>query len=194
AESPDAARDAAELIALELVPRDAVTDVATTAEAPPAVAGLACNTLFTQRWTSGDFDASSAAAAATVHVRHAQPRLAAVSLEPRANLADGSGGVLAVQLSTQTPHRARSELARILGLDEAAVRVVARDVGGAFGAKASLYPEDVFVAWAALRLGRPVKWIATRSEDMLAATHGRGAALEGTLALDRDGRILALRA
>lgn len=194
ADSPEAARDAAELIALELQPCDAVTEAAAAMQAPPVVAGLAHNTLFTQRWIAGDVDAGFAAAAARVHVAHAQPRLAAVSLEPRAILADGSGGTLQVLLSTQTPHRARAELARILEIDEEAVRVVARDVGGAFGAKASLYPEDVFVAWAAWRLGRPVKWIATRGEDMLAATHGRGAALEGTLALGPDGRILALRA
>src|SRR5262249_60022914 len=132
------------------------------------------NTVFTQRWNAGDVDAAFATAAATVQVQLAQTLLAAVSLEPRAILADGRDGMLDVRLSTQTPHRARAELARILGLDETAVRVVARDVGGAFGAKASLYPEDVLVALAALHLGRPVKWIASRSEDMLAASYGRG--------------------
>jgi carbon-monoxide dehydrogenase large subunit len=194
ADSLEAARDAAELIALELAPRDALTEVTAAAHAPPAVPGQAQNTVFTQRWATGETGAAFATAATTVSVRLAQPLLAAVSLEPRAILADGSGGVLSVQLSTQTPHRARAELARILEIDEATVRVVARDVGGAFGAKASLYPEDILVAWAALRLARPVKWISTRAEDMLAATHGRGAALDGTLAVDADGRILALRA
>ena len=83
--------------------------------------------------------------------------------------------MLNVWLSTQTPHRARQDLAIILGISEKKIRVVAPDVGGAFGGKASLYPEDALVALAALRLKRPVKWRGSRSEDFLAATQGRGA-------------------
>lgn len=194
AATPDQARDAAELIAATFEPREAVVDRAATAAA--ALPDLAGNTAFAQGWRDGDADAAFARAAAIASATLAQPRVAAMSLEPRAILAsfDAARGALDVRLSTQTPHRAQAELARLIGLDRAKVRVRARDVGGAFGAKASLYPEDIAVAWLAMTLRRPVKWIASRNEDMLSASHGRGGLLEGELALAADGTMLGLRA
>ena len=196
AELLDAARDAVELIDVEYEPIDAVTDPDAAATAEPALAGLAANAVLARSWRHGDVGAAFASAAATIELRVAQPRVAAVALEPRAALAtsDAGAGELTAWLSTQTPHRARSDLARLLNLDEGRVRVLARDVGGAFGAKASLYPEDVVVAWAAMRLRRPVKWTASRGEDLLATAHGRGAAMDGELAVADDGRVLGLRA
>ncbi|MBL8837078.1 MAG: xanthine dehydrogenase family protein [Alphaproteobacteria bacterium] len=196
AATPDQARDAAELIAATFAPRDAVADPATAAGAPAALPDLDANTAFAQEWRAGDVDGAFARAAAVATVTLAQPRVAALSLEPRAILAswDDVQGTLTVQLSTQTPHRARAEFARLLGLDRARVRVRARDVGGAFGAKASVYPEEIAVAWLAKTLRRAIKWIATRGEDMLAASHGRGGILEGELALAADGTMLGLRA
>jgi len=119
-----------------------------------------------------------------------------MALEPRAALAayDIGSDLLTVWLSTQTPHRARADLAAILGRSEASIRVVAPDVGGAFGGKASLYPEEAAVALAALRLQMPVKWTATRSDEFLSATQGRGSTLHGELALSASGRMLGLRA
>ncbi len=96
--------------------------------------------------------------------------------------------------STQTPHRSQSGLAGILGISKDRIRVIAPNVGGAFGMKASLYPEEVFSVWAAFRHRRNVKWIASRSEDFLAATHGRGLHSKGRLGLSRSGDILALEA
>jgi carbon-monoxide dehydrogenase large subunit len=195
-ESLDAARDAAELIEVEYEPVDAVTDAAAAAATGPALAGLAANTVLAQSWRHGDVEAAFASAAATVELQVTQSRVSAVALEPRAALAmwDADAGALTAWLSTQTPHRARGDLARLLRLDERCVRVLARDVGGAFGAKASLYPEDVVVAWAAMRLCRPVKWTASRGEDLLATAQGRGSVMEGELAVAGDGRILGLRA
>lgn len=195
-ESADAARDAVELIEIEYEPLPSVTEAEAAASSGAALPAIAGNEALAQHWCLGDVDAAFAAAAATVSVRIAQPRVSAVALEPRAALAawDPDRKELTAWLSTQTPHRARRDLAGRLDLDEAQVRVMARDVGGAFGAKASIYPEDVFVAWASLRLGRPVKWVATRGEDLLATAHGRGAALEGELAVARDGKVLGLRA
>ena len=148
------------------------------------------------QWTQGDVEAAfkNAAVIADVTVRHA--RVAPFALEPRAALAnwDHRTRTLTVWLSTQTPHRARQDLARILDLTEEHIRVIAPDVGGAFGGKASIYPEEAMVAYAAYRLQRPVKWCAARSEDMLAASHGRGATSTGQLAFDASGRALALRA
>jgi carbon-monoxide dehydrogenase large subunit len=147
-------------------------------------------------WRSGDVDAAFAAAAHIVRVRVEHSRVAAMPLEPRSTLAawDAASCQLTVWLQTQSPHRARDDLARILGLAPACVRVVAPDVGGAFGSRASIYPEDVCVAWAARHFATAVRWTGSRQEEMLSGTHGRGAALAGELALDANGSMLALRA
>jgi carbon-monoxide dehydrogenase large subunit len=131
-----------------------------------------------------------------VSVTVSHERVAPVALEPRAAMAfwDEGAQMLNVWLSTQTPHRARSDLAAILNLSEKKIRVIAPDVGGAFGGKASIYPEDALVALASLQLKRPVKWRGSRTEDFLAATQGRGATIAGELAIDREGKFLGLRA
>ena len=127
------------------------------------------------------------------------PRVAASPLEPRAALmqwhADEQG--LRAWLSTQTPSRAREDLAAALGLAQEQVRVVATDVGGAFGGKASVFAEDLMLALAACRpelQGRPLRWLASRGEDLLAGTHGRASKLRGQLWVDATGRIEALDA
>ena len=152
--------------------------------------------VFRWRWVNGDAAAAFAQARHIVKVQFDHARVAPAAVEPRATLAnyDRQSGELTAWLSTQTPHRSRHDLARILGLSAEKIRVIAPDIGGTFGGKASIYPEDVVVAWAAWRLGRPVKWCATRNEDFLSATHGRGSRSEGEMALSEDGRILALRA
>lgn len=174
------ARDAAEAVLVEL-------DVQEPPVAPSA---------FSQKWRAGDAESAFSRAHCVVDVEVTHARLAPMALEPRAALAiyDKDADLLTVWLSTQTPHRARADLATILGRSESGIRVIAPDVGGAFGGKASLYPEEVAVALAALRLGRPVAWTATRSDEFLAATQGRGATFRGELAVTADGRMLALRA
>jgi aerobic carbon-monoxide dehydrogenase large subunit len=174
------AMDAVEAIELEF-------DEATLPAAPP---------VFHQCWTQGDADAAFTKAAHVVRVAIQHARVAPTALEPRAAVADidAQTSGLTLWLSTQTPHRARTDLAAILGLEAQALRVVAPDVGGAFGGKASIYPEEATVALAALRLQKPVTWTATRSEEFLAAAQGRGSRLEGELALAADGRFLGLRA
>ncbi|MEJ6004006.1 xanthine dehydrogenase family protein molybdopterin-binding subunit [Paucibacter sp. AS339] len=125
------------------------------------------------------------------------PRVAASPLEPRAALLqwDETAQTLSCWLSSQTPSRAREDLAHALGLREEQVRVVATDVGGAFGAKASVFPEDLMLAWAARRLKLPLRWLASRGEDLLSGTHGRGAQLQGQLWLDAaSGKFKALAA
>lgn len=178
ADSPNRAMDAVEAILLDL--DDEPMGQSATAAA--------------QSWTAGDCDARFAEAAHVVTVEVAHARLAPSPMEPRAITVDISEDALTVWLSSQTPHRARSELARILSLPADTLHVMSQDVGGAFGMKASLYPEEVFAVWAAHRLGRSVKWTATRSEEFLSATHGRGLQMKGALALDAKGRFLALRA
>lgn len=140
-----------------------------------------------------------------VRCRLRQPRVAAVALEPRAILvevdapaatpASGSNApALTVWMQSQSPARSRDDIAMALGLQASQVRVIAPDVGGAFGSKASVFPDDLLICAAALVLGAPLKWTATRSEEFLAGVHGRGATLEGTLSVAPDGRLLALDA
>lgn len=120
--------------------------------------------------------------------------VAPFAMEPRATFAMPEAGGLAVWLSTQTPQRGRDDLCAMLGLARDKIRVIAPDVGGAFGGKASLMPEDFLTAFAALTLQRPVKWAATRSDEFLAATQGRGAASHAEMAVDQSGRATGLRA
>jgi carbon-monoxide dehydrogenase large subunit len=176
--------------------RDAADKIALDVKSVPPRKGEAQDHVFSHRWAAGDTQTPFASAAHTVVARVAHCRLAPSALEPRAAAACWSEAddMLTVWLSTQTPHRAREDLGRILHLDLHKIRVIAPDVGGAFGGKASIYPEEAVVAWAALRLKRNVRWCATRSEEFLASTQGRGAHLEGAMALDADGRILGLEA
>ncbi|MGH9102101.1 MAG: xanthine dehydrogenase family protein molybdopterin-binding subunit [Acidimicrobiales bacterium] len=127
--------------------------------------------------------------------RFRNQRLAPVPMEPNGALAvpEPDGG-LTVWVSSQSVHGVRDSIAWALGLAETAVRVVAPAVGGGFGAKGGTYPEQLVVAAAALRLRRPVRWVETRSENLLAMTHGRGQVQDFELGARRDGTIVGLRA
>jgi aerobic carbon-monoxide dehydrogenase large subunit len=144
--------------------------------------------------SGGDVDGAFAAAAHVVRARHAIPRVAAAPMEPRGILAEPDGDRLVAWASAQDVQRARSGLAHALALDPAAIRVILPEVGGAFGSKGTPAPEMAAAAAAALRLGRPVKWAEDRFENFLAAYQGRGMEAEVELALDADGRMLAVRA
>ncbi len=135
-------------------------------------------------------------APATAAVRVDLPRVAASPLEPRAALMawDDAAQTLNARLSTQTPARAQAELAAALKLPLGQVRVIAVDVGGAFGGKASIFPEDIILAFAAKQHKTTVCWQATRGEDLQSATHGRGAQLCAQLWAAPEGKLLALQA
>lgn len=122
------------------------------------------------------------------------PRVAAMPMEPRAAQLAFEHGRLDAWVSTQTPARARLDLARAAGLAPEQVRVRAVDVGGAFGAKASVFPEDLLLAAAVVKLGGALRWQATRMEDLLSGTHGRASRLQGRLFIDEHGAPLALQA
>ena len=155
------------------------------------------NISFTLRM--GNADAVDAAFARAHHVTKLtlyNNRLTAVTMEPRGCLAeyDPGTGRCTLYTSTQNVHGVRHTLAHhILHVPESRIRVVARDVGGGFGMKGNVYPEEAIVAWAARRVGRPVKWIPTRSEALLGDYHGRDQHVAAELALDADGKFLALR-
>jgi len=199
AETTAAARDAADLVDIQYAPEPAVVDLERAAAgAPFAHPTLGTNVAFRTLLERGDVEAAFRDAPVVVTQRMVNQRVAAVPLEPRGTVAmyDGSQGqgMLTVWTSTQEAHSVRDALSELLGIEARRIRVITPDVGGGFGAKLNTYPEDVVVAELARRLGRPVKWIETRSENLLTMTHGRGQVAALEVAADRDGRVRGLRA
>ena len=147
----------------------------------------------------GDVAATDAAFAQAAHVVTldlVNQRCIACPIEPRSTLGtlDAATGRLTLRVSCQTPTGLRDELCdEVLGIPKEQVRVVVGDVGGGFGMKTNLYPEDVVVAFAVRELKRPVKFTAERMEEFLAASHGRDVISTASLALDAQGKVLALR-
>jgi carbon-monoxide dehydrogenase large subunit len=195
AESAALAHDAAALVRAEwtALPGAAEADAALAPGAPPIV-GRDDNRCFGYAVRTGDAERAFAAAHRTVAVEVRQVRLAGAPLEPRGVAARWADDTLTIWSSTQVPHRIRDEAARLLGLAATRVRVIAPDVGGGFGVKGGPYREEILIPWLARRLARPVKWVATRVEDLVTTQHGRGAVSRGELAVAADGTMLAVRA
>lgn len=144
----------------------------------------------------GDADATEAAFASAAHVVRLDlrsDRVVGNPMEPKAALANWRDGKLDLWTSTQGMVALRDSMAGLTGLSPDLIRVRAQDVGGGFGIRGPAYPEHAALALAARQTGRPVKWIASRSETFLSDYHGRGLRMTGALALDADGRFLALR-
>jgi carbon-monoxide dehydrogenase large subunit len=192
------ARDAAEAVYVEYEELPHVVNVEqATAAGAPALCDEAPDNI-TAEMHHGDPAKSAAGFAQAAHVVQldiTNQRLVALSIEPRSVLAwIAEDGRLTLRMSTQMPSGVRDSLCNdILGIPRDKVRVTVGDVGGGFGMKTGIYPEDAAVAWCAWTLKRPVKWIADRSEDFLSSTHGRDVRVRAELALAADGRILALR-
>src|SRR5438874_1499244 len=197
AESEYEARDAAEQVIAELDPLPGAGDVITaTADGAPLVhADMDDNLARTNTTTYGDINTAFGASSVTAGIRLKTSRVAGAAMEPRAVTAtpDPQSGGLKVWTSTQNVFGVREAITGALGLDEDKVRVVAEDVGGGFGAKGSAFPEEVLVGLAAWKLKRPVKWVATRSEDGATTAQGHGSVIELDIAANRDGKILGLR-
>jgi carbon-monoxide dehydrogenase large subunit len=197
ATSAAAAQDAADEVVVEWEPLPAVVDPEQAREpgAPLLFDDAPGNVERVWRHTAGDVEAAFAGAHRVVRQRMVSQRLAGMPMEGRAALAapdPGTGGVT-LWTSTQTPHTVRSDLATILRLPENGVRVIAPEVGGGFGVKIGIYPEDVLLSALALRYNLPVCWTETRSEHMLATTHGRGQVADVEAAVREDGTVTALR-
>ena len=193
------ARDAAELVSVdyEILPAVVRAEDAVRASAPLVHDGAANNISFTMRMGNAEAaDAAFARAHHTTRISLRNNRLTAVTMEPRGCIGDYDPGTRRWTLysSTQNVHGVRQILAhQILHVPESRIRVVARDVGGGFGMKGNVYPEEAIVLWAAQLIGRPVKWIPTRSEALLADYEARDQQVTAELALDADGKFLALR-
>ena len=198
AQTREQARDAVEAIMVDFEELPSVTDVnkAVAAGAPLLLPAVGDNISAEMR--HGDEKAADKAFAGAAHVARidiVNQRLAASPIEPRTILAtfDDAGGRLTVRLSRQMPTGIRDTLAAVLALGTDRIRVLVGDVGGGFGMKTGLYPEDAVVAFAARALKRPIKWAADRSEELLSSAHGRDVHSQAEMALDANGRILALR-
>jgi carbon-monoxide dehydrogenase large subunit len=196
AETRDQAEDAAELVTLDLEALPAIVD--------PEAALLPDSTIVHERFHTnligefsvgrGDAAAAMARAPNRLKRRFYHHRYAAVPMETRGVVAEGDRRTDSVTIwsSTQVVHWVRREAAALLGLPEARVRCIAPDVGGGFGGKGHVYPEDLLIPFLARRLGRPVRWIEGRGEHLMSATHSRDQLHDLEVGFDGDGRILAL--
>ncbi|HEY9066110.1 MAG TPA: xanthine dehydrogenase family protein molybdopterin-binding subunit [Burkholderiaceae bacterium] len=194
-----AARDAAEAVFVEYDELPAVTDVvqASRPGAPVLCPDAPDNIAAEMR--HGDIKATAAAFERAAHVISldlVNQRVAPSPMEPRGLVAmfDAASGRLTVRISSQMPTGVRTSLCEAIpGLTNENVRVVVGDVGGGFGMKTGINPEDIVVAYAARELRVPVRWQADRSDEFLSAIHGRDAVSRAEMALDANGRVLALR-
>ena len=192
------AKDAAELIEVDYSPLPAVMDMAAAVKGSTALHEAAPNNLCYD-WDLGDkaqVDAAFAKAAHVTKLELANNRLAPNAIEPRAAIGDfnSATGEHTLYTTSQNPHVIRLLMgAFVLGVPEHKIRVVAPDVGGGFGSKIYHYAEEAFVTWAAAQLGRPVRWTADRSEAFISDAQGRDHKTVAELALDKDGKFLALR-
>lgn len=199
AESASQASDGAEAVEVDYDVLPASVDPAQTQDASaPQLHEEAPNNLCVE-WQLGDKDATDAAFGKANHVttlKFINNRKIPNAIEPRASIGEYDSGTDSYTLYTtsQNPHITRLLLAAfILGIPEHKLRIVSPDVGGGFGSKIPHYPEEALVTWAAKRVGRPVKWTADRSESFMSDTHGRDHVTTAELALDEDGKFLALR-
>jgi aerobic carbon-monoxide dehydrogenase large subunit len=200
AETEAQARDAAELVRVDYEPLPAVIDLEQAAKPQaPKVWDDCPNGNIGVTIAFGDKAATDAAFAGAKHVasvRLVNNRVTANPIEPRCALGvcDAADGRYTLYCTSQDPHSVRAALsAHVFGVPESKIRVISPDVGGGFGMKANLYVDDALVLWAARRCGRPVKWTATRSEGLLGDNHARDQLVYADLALDENGKFLAIR-
>ncbi|MEA2874113.1 MAG: aerobic carbon-monoxide dehydrogenase large subunit, partial [Hyphomicrobiales bacterium] len=198
AENRYLAEDAAELVEIVFEPLAHAADPAEAvkADAPLLHEEAKTNVLVAREFKRGDVDAALAVAPVRVSGRFRMGRKTAVAIEPRACLAEYDAGrdALTLYSATQIPGIVRDALSEALDLPGTRLRVVAPDVGGGFGGKGSLYPEEIFVCAAARALGRAVKWTSDRMEDLAATSQGFDEIVDAELGLDAQGRMLSLRA
>ena len=191
ADTAAAAMDAAELVVVDYEPLPALVDPEDALDAPALFDGMAePNVVVRMSLESeqADFDSCEAVA----EVRTVNNRIAPCPLETRVAASRwADDGRLHHVNAGQGPHPVRAGLAKILGLDREQMRVISRDVGGSFGAKARPHPEEALLGWLATRVGRPVMWVPSRSDDMVGLVHGRGQIQYCRIGGDLDGRITA---
>ena len=198
AETRGEARDAAELVQVEYDPLPAVVDAERALEdgAPIVHDDLGTNRCYTWNLAAGEVEKEFANAEVTIKERYRQQRLIPNAMEPRGLIVQPfpATGELTMWSATQIPHIARVTLSMVTGVPEAKLRVVAPEVGGGFGSKLNVYAEEALALVLARKLGRPIKWIETRTEGYQATIHGRDQIQEIELAATSEGKIRAVRA
>jgi carbon-monoxide dehydrogenase large subunit len=197
AQDRQTAHDAANLVSVDYTPLPAVTSAedALRPEAPLLFPELGTNIGYHLVKEGGDVEAAFARADHELSLRIVHPRLAPVPMEPRALVAsfDRPSGELTIWRSTQSPFLTRSLVAAVTGRPEDSIRVIAPDVGGAFGAKSALYPDELTTILLALELGAPVRWVSTRVEDLQLTLQGRDQINDVRVAFASDGRLEGLQ-
>ncbi len=184
--------DAAEDVVVQYDPLPAVTDPEAALKGGPLVhEHLGTNKVHEWSLSGGDLDGGFAQADVIVERRVVNHRTAGAAIEPRGVLADYRAGALTLWSSTQVPHFVRLFLAILLGMSEERVRVIAPEVGGGFGSKLQVYGEEVLACWCSRKLGRPVKWIETRTENMAVTHQGRDQIAHVKMGAKRDGTVTA---
>ncbi|MBB4664878.1 xanthine dehydrogenase family protein molybdopterin-binding subunit [Conexibacter arvalis] len=186
--------DAAEEVLVDYEPLPVVVDpeAALRDGAPIIHEQFGTNQVFEWELAGGDVDAAFAEADVVMERRVVNHRTAGAAIEPRGALAEWREDHLTLWSSTQIPHVARVILSIELGIPEERIRVVAPEVGGGFGSKLQVYGEETLTAWCARKTGRPVKWTATRSDDMLTTHHGRDQIDYVRIAATREGELKAI--
>lgn len=197
AENREAARDALASIEVEYDPLPAIVDLeqADQQGAPTVYEGLEDNVAYSTPTNSGDVEKAFRDADQVVSLRIVNQRVVPMPMEPRCVAAEyrGNPGELTVWSSTQAPHALRTYYCDLFQIPENRIRVIAPEVGGGFGAKADLYPEEILVPALAMRLGRPVRWTADRRDDMAAMIHGRDQIDFVDMAVKNDGTVLGMK-
>ena len=190
-----AVADAAQAVVVEYEPLPVVVDVEEALK-DEVLVHESLGTNKTHEWSmgGGDVDAAIAEADVVVEQRIVNHRIAGAPIEPRGVIAEYRAGSLTVWSSTQVPHLLRLFFAVQMGIPEDHVRCIAPEVGGGFGGKLQITAEETLCAWASKRLGRPVKWIETRSENMAVSHHGRDQVDYVRMAASSDGTITAFHA
>jgi carbon-monoxide dehydrogenase large subunit len=186
--------DAADDVVVEYEPLPVVVDPEAALEpgAPIIHEEFGTNKVFEWSLAGGDVDAALDDADVVLERRIVNHRTAGAAIEPRGAMAEWREGRLTLWSSTQIPHIARVILSIQLGISEEKIRVVAPDVGGGFGSKLQVYGEEVLVAWCARKTGKPVKWTATRTDDMLTTHHGRDQVDYVRIGAKRDGTLTGI--
>ena len=197
ATSVAAAVDALDAIEVSYEALPAVTDMEAALESGSALVHdeIETNACYVYKMPCGDYEASRAKADVVVARRFINQRLIPTFMEPRSVVAApmGMSDEITIWSSTQIPHILRVLLALVTGIPENNLRVIAPDVGGGFGGKLQIYREEILVTNLAKKLGRPVKWTETRSENMVATHHGRDQIQDIEIAATKDGKILGLK-
>ncbi len=187
--------DAAEEVVVEYEPLPVVTDPEAALRDEVLVhPSIGTNKVHEWSLGGGDLEAGFAEADVIVERRIVNHRTSGAPIEPRAVLAEERAGHVTIWSTTQIPHFLRLFVALMLGVSEERVRAIAPEVGGGFGAKLQIYGEEILAVWAARRLGRPVKWVETRSEHMMVSHHGRDQIASTRMGARRDGTVTAFHA